>query len=257
MSASEQQVCAIIGGIDCHKDAHVVAAVDVLGHLVGTKSFPTTAEGYRNALAWLRTCGPIVVVGVESTGSYGAALTRAFRAADVRVVEVNQPHPHLRARRGKSDAVDAEAAARKVLSGEAAGAAKDSTGIVECIRHLTVVRDGAIKARTAALSQLDALVVTAPADVRRALSVRRSLEGKVSICARLRPDRTKLTAPSNAIKLALRSVATRIAQLASEAKGLAAELDALIARAAPTTRQQLGLGTHNTATLLVAVVRST
>ena len=34
-------------------------------------------------------------------------------------MEVNQPHAHLRRRRGKTDAVDAEAAARKVLSGEA------------------------------------------------------------------------------------------------------------------------------------------
>jgi hypothetical protein len=37
----------------------------------------------------------------------------------VRVVEINQPHAHLRHRRGKTDAIDAEAAARKVLSGEA------------------------------------------------------------------------------------------------------------------------------------------
>jgi len=33
----------------------------------------------------------------------------------VPVVEVNQPHRHTRARRGKSDLIDAEAAARKVL----------------------------------------------------------------------------------------------------------------------------------------------
>ena len=50
------------------------------------------------------------------------------------MIEINQPHRHLRARRGKNDAIDTEAAARKVLSGEATAAATDTTGIVEAIR---------------------------------------------------------------------------------------------------------------------------
>jgi transposase len=57
-------------------------------------------------------------------------LTRFLRAAGHWVVEVNQPHPHTRHRRGKSAAIDAEAAARKVLSGEATAIPKDTTGPV-------------------------------------------------------------------------------------------------------------------------------
>lgn len=106
------------------------------------------------------------MVGVESSGSYGAGLTRHLRASGIDVVEVNRPHAHLRHRRGKTDAIDAEAAARKVLAGEVKVLPKDTTGTVEAIRQLKVARDGAIKARSAALVQLGDLVVTAPSELR-------------------------------------------------------------------------------------------
>ena len=129
---------AVVGGIDCHTDFHVAAALDPLGRVLGTEAFPATSAGYRSTHGWLASFGPVAAVGVESTGSYGAALTRFLVAQGCRVIEINQPHPHLRSRRGKNDAIDAEAAARKVLSGEATAAAKDTTGIVESIRQLSV-----------------------------------------------------------------------------------------------------------------------
>jgi transposase len=241
----------VIVGFDCHVDSHVAAALDPLGRLLGTASFCTTSTGYQNALAWMRAFGPVIAVGVESTGSYGAALARFLTDARIRVVEVNQPHPHTRSRRGKDDPIDAEAAARKVLSGEARGAAKDTSGIVESIRQLMVARDGAVKARTAALCQLGDLVVTSPAPLREKLARRRSLEGKAALCCRLRPSGEGQD-PMRAAKIALRSVARRIQELAVEIDRLAEELDALVAIAAPNTLGGLGLGTHNTATLLVA-----
>ena len=124
---------AVIGGIDCHTDFHVVAALDAFGRVLGTESFPATGAGYRLTYTWLASFGPIAAVGVESTGSFGATLTRSLVERGCRVIEINQPHPHLRSRRGKNDTIDAEAAARKVLSGEATAAAKDTTGIVEAI----------------------------------------------------------------------------------------------------------------------------
>ena len=80
----------------------------------------------------------MITVGVESTGSYGAALIRYLTSEEIAVIEINQPHPHTRFRRGKSDPIDAEAAARKVLSGQATSPAKDTSGIVEAIRQITV-----------------------------------------------------------------------------------------------------------------------
>jgi len=241
----------VIGGVDCHSDTHTAAALDPLGRLLGTAEFPTTSKGCAALLEWFAAFGPVVSIGVESTGSYGAGLARHLTEHDVRVVEINQPHAHTRARRGKSDPIDAEAAARKVLSGEAAGAPKNTTGIVEAIRELSVARDGAVKARTAALGQLGDLLVTAPAELREQLGCRKTLEGKATLCTRLRPSSTA-DQPTRAAKLALRSVARRIQILSKEIAELDSELDALVATAAPKTLALLGLGTHHTATLLVA-----
>ena len=168
------------------------------------------------------------------------------------MIEINQPHPHLRTRRGKNDAIDAEAAARKVLSGEATAAATDTTGIVEAIRQLSVARNSAVKARTAALCQLGDLLVTAPGALREQLDGRRTLEAKAGVCARLRPDTDRLADPAQAAHTALRSLGRRIAQLGAEAADLERRLDGLVAAAAPSTASRLGCGTHHTATLLVA-----
>ncbi len=241
-----------VGGIDCHTDFHVAAALDPLGRVLGTESFPATVAGYDSTYIWLASFGPIAAVGVESTGSYGAALARSLTEQGCGVIEVNQPHRHLRSRRGKNDAIDAEAAARKVLSGEATAAAKDTTGIVESIRQLSVARNGAVKARTAALCQLGNLLVTAPAALRAQLDTRRTLEGKAAVCARLRPDTGRLADPAQAAKAVLRSLGHRIAQLGAEADDLERSLSQLVTAAAPATVSRLGCGTHHTATLLVA-----
>ena len=59
----------VTGGVDTHRDEHVAAALDPVGGLLGTASFPTTAAGYGALLAWLRGHGEISSVGVEGTGS--------------------------------------------------------------------------------------------------------------------------------------------------------------------------------------------
>jgi transposase len=107
----------VIGGVDAHADTHHAAALDDRGALLGTRSFPATTTGYRQLLAWLGRFGEVDRVGVESTGSWAAGLTRHLLAAGVLVLEVNQPHAHTRRRRGKSDAIDADLAARHALSG--------------------------------------------------------------------------------------------------------------------------------------------
>ena len=201
---------------------------------------------------WLASFGSIAAVGVESTGSFGAALTRSLVERGCRVIEINQPHPHLRARRGKNDAIDAEAAARKVLSGKATAAATDTTGSLEAIRQLSVARNSAVEARAAALCPLGDLLVTAPAALRHQLDGRRTLEAKAVVCARLRPDTDRLADPAPAAHTALRSLGRRIALLGAEATELERQLDGLVAAAAPSTVSRLGCGTHHTAALLVA-----
>jgi transposase len=242
----------VIGGVDCHADTHHAVALDGCGRRLGDAQFPATAPGYQALVAWLGAFGQVMTVGVESTSGYGAGLTRQLLATGVRVVEVNQPHPHTRRRRGKSDPIDAEAAARKALSGEATAIPKDTTGIVEAIRLLRVARASAVKAHTAALNQLRQLLVTAPEPLRRQIECQRTtLLGRAAICARLRPDPTRLADPAQAAKLALRAVAERVQVLHRQADELNQQLERLVTRAAPSTTSLLGVSTGHAGQLLV------
>ena len=147
----------VYGGVDTHRDIHVAAVVDATGRLLESKEFGADSPGYRQLERWLRSWGQVVQVGVEGTGSYGAGLARHLTRVSVEVVEVNRPNRQLRRLRGKTDTVDAEAAARAALSGAATARPKAGDGPVEGIRMLRVARRSAVKARTQAANQIHAL----------------------------------------------------------------------------------------------------
>ena len=150
----------VTGGVDTHALTHTAAVVDQIGRVLGSEEFPASAQGDRRALAWMRSFGELVKVGVEGTGSYGAGLARYLAAAGVEVVEVIRPNRQARRRRGKSDPADAVAAALATLNGEASGRAKAHDGAVESLRTLQVARRGAVKAANQAANQLGDLIVT-------------------------------------------------------------------------------------------------
>ena len=230
-----QQDRRVIGGVDAHADTHHAAVLDDRGALLGTKSFGVSAAGYRELLAWLQRFGEIDRVGVESTGSYAAGLTRHLIAEGVRVLEVNQPHAPTRRRRGKTDAIDAELAARHALGLTSVVTPKQTSGIVESIRQLRVARDSAVKSRSVAMLQLGDLILTAPSGLREQLATRKTLKAQSTLCRRLRPDTRELSDPIIAAKAALRSLARRIALLDEEIAELDAHLQPLVATTAPRT----------------------
>lgn len=55
----------VILGVDTHKDVHVAAAVNINGVLLGSRRFPTTAEGYQALLNWAAALGPVRRAGIE------------------------------------------------------------------------------------------------------------------------------------------------------------------------------------------------
>jgi hypothetical protein len=179
-------------GIDSHKEVHVAAAVDQVGRILATTQAPTTLRGYAQLERWACELGRVERFGVEGTGSYAAGLARWLTGRGWQVVEVNRPNRHKRRRRGKSDPVDAEAAARAALAGDDTTTPKAATGAVEMLRALRVARRSAVKARSQAANQLDSLVVTAPDQLRAQL---RQLPAArlVETAAALRPG--ELTAP--------------------------------------------------------------
>src|SRR5580692_5246587 len=108
----------IVGGVDTHKDLHVAAVVDEQDRIIGTRSFATTRQGYRQMLAWMRSFGELQRIGIESTGSYGAGLLRFMQQAKVTVLEVTTPDKQDRRRRGKNDDLDAQNAAHAAFAGQ-------------------------------------------------------------------------------------------------------------------------------------------
>ena len=91
MAVIEGRERHIVGGVDTHKDLHVAAVVDEQDRILGTRSFPTTRQGYRQMLAWMLSFGELQRIGIESTGSYGAGLLRFMQQAKVVVLEVTTP----------------------------------------------------------------------------------------------------------------------------------------------------------------------
>jgi transposase len=236
-------------GVDTHKDVHVAVALDQLGRFLDATEIATTSAGYAELLGWASNLGTIDKVGIEGTGSHGAGLCRWLRSRGVNVVEVDRPDRRLRRNKGKSDTIDAESAARKVLSGEATAIPKSQDGNVEQIRILRLTRRSAVVAQGQASNQMHALIATAPDELRdqlRDLTTRK----RVAVAARFRPDRQ--TDPILATtKLALKKLARRFLELDAEIKELNRQLDRLVEATAPRLVARRGIGTHTAATLLV------
>ena len=239
----------VVVGVDTHADVHVAVVLSSLGALLGSRLVATTPAGFGELVDWARGFGPVRCFGVEGTGSYGAGLARHLGAAGHAVVEVDRPDRRTRRLKGKSDPVDAEAAARAVLAGTASGCPKAGDGRVEMIRSLRVARRSALKARTQATNQLLALVLTSPQELRASLRSM-SLPRLVKVAGRFRPG--PLLDPAAATKLALRHLARRHASLSAEIAQLDLALAQVVSEAAPGLLALLGVGTDVAGALLVA-----
>lgn len=239
----------VIVGVDTHKDVHVVAVISVLGVLLGSRSFPATAAGYQALVGWSRSFGTLHRAGVECTGSYGAALARHLLAVGLEVIEVNQPDNAHRRRHGKTDAIDAEAAARAVLSGRATAHAKAGNGPAAMLRVFKLAKASAIKSRTQAINQLKAVLVAADSDLREALASF-SNSKLIRHCANL-----EAITPTDAVTAAhytLRQLARRIRHLTEEIDGLDTCITETINDAKPQLLQRFGVGPDSAASLLIA-----
>jgi len=164
----------------------------------------------------------------------------------VAVYEVERPRRRER-RRGKSDLLDAVRAAGRLLSGDGVSALRGGAQAREDLRLLLLERRSAIRAQTAALNQLHALLLTAPAELRERLD---GLSGDrlAGRCARLRPrDESELVLVS-----VLRRVAARARLLARELAELGSELERIIAALVPELLDECGVGSICAAQLVVS-----
>ncbi len=240
---------AYVIGVDTHAESHTLALVETRTQRTRRSlSVPATRRGYRHALRLARRqAAGRRVWALEGSGSYGAGLARFLVERGELVLEVERPRREGRQGRLKSDALDAERAARLLLSGRA-GALPRLDSKTQALRGLLSTRAGAVTASTAAMNELRALLLSAPPDVRERLQglPRSSL---LESCARLRAG---ADSERSALALALRSLAKRIRALREEAEELEREIARRVDERAPALLERKGIGPICAASLLIA-----
>ncbi len=251
MSSSDALVVptsTVVVGVDTHKHMHVAVALNALGARLTSCSASADRAGYAELVAWARALGPVDAFGIEGTGSYGVGLASFVRRHAIRVVEVSHCDRRKRRNNGKSDTIDAETAARAVLSGLATAVPKTADGAAAMVRQIKIARDTAVKARSAAVITLKTLIVNAPDALRESLS---ALTDKKLIdeCAVLVPG--EILEPMASTKHALRALATRWLTLAVEIRTHDEVLDAITQTAAPTLREAFGIGADSAAEMMI------
>lgn len=108
---------AYVIGVDTHSKTHTYAITDTAtGACIDCKTFPANDAGIKRAINWIQHWNQHrILAAVEGTGSYGSALTTALTAASIPVTEAIPPKKKSRRGQGKSDPIDARAAATSVL----------------------------------------------------------------------------------------------------------------------------------------------
>lgn len=231
-------------GVDTHRVEHVAVALDEVGRDLGSLVVGADSSGYARLWQWASELGS-PLFAVEGTGSYGAGLTAFLGAAGCEVFECERPRRRDR-RKGKSDLIDATLAAKRLLTGEPLGRPRGG-GVRDDLRMLLLERRGAVRARTAALNQLQAVIVTAPDAVQDRF---RGLDGKQAAkrAARLR-SRTDETAVTVSV---LRRIALRAQQLGSEIDELDRQLETIVSELVPHLLAECGVGPVCAAQLVVS-----
>ena len=240
----------VTGGFDTHADTNVAAVLDTVTlRTLARATFPTTAVGHQAALEWMRAHGALDAVGVESTGTYGAGLARHLTAAGVKVIEVNRPEKLDRYLDGKDDFVDAEAAARAVLSGRASAIPKSGDGPVEAIRSLETAHESAAHDRVEAINQFKSMMFRAPNQFRDVFSTK-TFRHQLNAAVRFRTSYDDLV--EQELRVALKMLAQRIRFLEAQIADIEARLRPIIAEHFPALLGLHGVGPHSAAQLLIA-----
>jgi transposase len=240
----------VVIGVDTHKHTHTAAVVAAAtGAVIQQVTVPATPAGYQQLLELAGRQSSRRIWAVESTGGYGAGLTRSLTAHHERVVELDRPKRAARRHGATSDPLDATRAAREAL-GRDQLAQPRATGPRAALSVRLAARRSAVQAAGDAQRQLHALVVAAPDVLRERLRVR-STRQLVAACARLRihADWDVETSSTGAT---LRSLARRIRELTSEAADHRQAILVLVRAWRPDLLTRPGVGPIVAATVLCA-----
>ena len=218
------------------------------GAVIAGSAALANAHGYRELLRVAERHAPgRRAWAIEGTGSYGAGLARFLAGRGEVVLELSRTPRAERRLRGKDDNLDAVRTARAALASDALARPRAGERR-EALRLLLVARRSAVDVRREALTQLRAVIVTAPEPLRNEL--RRLPEGKLlERCSRLR--RTGAI-DELATRLVLRSLARRVQAATAEAGELEREILTHVLALAPALLDEPGVGPIVAAQLIVA-----
>jgi transposase len=238
-------------GVDTHRDEHVLSIVTVpAGAVVAGTAAPANLCGYRELLRVAARHAPgRRAWAIEGTGSYGAGLARFLAGRGEAVLEVSRIPRTDRRLRGKDDALDAARTARAALASETLALPRMGERR-EALRLLLIARRSAVDVRREALTQLRAVIVTAPEPLRqqlRGLPVGKLLDR----CSRLRRSNSA-SVDGIATRVVLKSLARRVQAATVEADELEQELLAHVRALAPTLLDEPGVGPIVAAQLIVS-----
>jgi hypothetical protein len=238
-------------GVDTHKESHFVVALDDLGQMLGELVIAVCTAGYGELERWARGLAPDaqqVVFGIEGAGNWGAGLCEYLQSAGCTVLEVERPRRRER-RAGKSDRIDALAAAKRVLAGEGTSTPR-RRGTLCALRALLVAQRSAVAERTRLVNQIQALHTTAPVALRERIGEGngKQLERRLAKM-RARPG----AAPEErTVFSVMRDLAARARALTLDARRYEQELTELVRTLNATLLDEPGVGPISAAKLLVS-----
>ena len=238
----------LVIGVDTHKDTHTAAVVQaVSGAVLDQVTVQAAPAGYRQLQRLADRHHGRRVWAIESTGGYGAGLTRFLHAHAEQVVELDRPKRTARRHGAKSDLLDATRAAREAL-GRDRLAQPRAAGNRAALSVRLAARRSAVQAATDAQRQLHALVVAAPDTLRSRL---RDLTTPrlVSSCGRLH-QRTGADLETAATVASLRALARRIQLLNAEITEHTRAITMLVQAWRPDLLGRCGVGPIVAATVL-------
>lgn len=240
-------------GVDTHADTHTVAALDGVGRVLWTNTYPATSVGYQTVVAHLEGLGSAeeMLVGVEGTNSYGAGLTRALQGSGFEVFEVLRPTRQVRRMDGKSDPIDAVEAARALISGRGVSVPKSGAGVAESLRFLNVARNQHVSAISALSNAVLSLLVTASAQIREEYEAR-TTGATLQKLRNCRPGRLDAASVDFFVLTSLKTMAKTHWDLSQAATKLEERMHALLETHYPALLNLYGVGTVTAAALVTA-----
>jgi transposase len=240
-------------GVDPAKRVFMAVLVDASTKAeIAHREFKTAPSGYSAAIEWAdehATTADQRVWAVEGTGSYGSGLFQVLDRAGEWVIEFGHPKKPASLDGTKTDRLDAARAGREAL-GFKKWAQPRARGTREGLRCLLCARAGAQKARTQAVNEFKALVISAPVELRETLTGSSTAE-LISCGARFRVP-ASAAGELVGTKIAMRSVARRVQALTKEAAELETAMRPLVEAFAPQLLAEFGVGTVCAARVIVA-----